>query len=143
MRPRRWPRRASGCRSGMSEALSSSLLHAFDSERGRHLLVADGSRIFDLAPELGREVDAAVLAGEAAVADLLGRYGLASTPYIDDTPLQDPPIRALSLAVAQKCNLGCAYCYARGGEFGGVPKNMTWDVACAAVDRLLESAEPG
>ena len=27
--------------------------------------------------------------------------------YVDDTPLAEPPVRALSLAVAQKCNLGC------------------------------------
>jgi uncharacterized protein len=127
----------------MTEMLSSSLVHSFDSRRGRHLLVADGSRIFDLAPELALEVDTALQAGEEAVAQLLGRYGLASVPYIDDVPLQDPPIRALSLAVAQKCNLGCAYCYAQGGEFGGVPKNMTWDVARAAIEQLLSSAEPG
>src|SRR6202035_4553868 len=38
---------------------------------------------------------------------------------------------------------GCAYCYAQGGEFGGAPKNMTWDVARAAVERLLDSAERG
>jgi uncharacterized protein len=127
----------------MTRAVSPGSVHAFDSERGRHLLVADGSRIFDLAPELALEVDAAALAGEQAIAGLLERYGLASTPYIDDVPLQDPPIRALSLAVAQKCNLGCAYCYAQGGEFGGPPKNMSWDVARAAVERLLESAERG
>ena len=29
------------------------------------------------------------------------------------------PVHALSLAVAQKCNLGCTYCYAQQGEFGG------------------------
>ena len=40
-------------------------------------------------------------------------------PMIDDTPLVSPPLHALSLAVAQKCNLGCSYCYASQGGFGG------------------------
>lgn len=127
----------------MTEAAHSSLVHAFDSQRGRHILVPDGSRIYDLASELALEVDTAVSAGEDAVARLLERYGLASSPYIDDVPLQDPPIRALSLAVAQKCNLGCAYCYAQGGDFGGVPRNMSWPIARAAIERLIDAAEPG
>ena len=33
-----------------------------------------------------------------------------------------PPLHALSLAVAQKCNLGCTYCYASQGSFGGPAK---------------------
>jgi uncharacterized protein len=127
----------------MTEAIHSSLVHAFDSQRGRHLLVADGSRIYDLAAELALGVDTAVSKGEDAVADLLERYGLTSGPYIHDVPLQDPPMRALSLAVAQKCNLGCAYCYAQGGEFGGAPRNMPSTIARAAIERLLDSAEPG
>jgi uncharacterized protein len=121
----------------------AGLIHPFDSEHGRHLLVADGSRIYDLDDDLIREVDMAIAGDEKAFEELLARYGLGSAPYIDDTPLANPPLRALSLAVAQKCNLGCAYCYAQGGEFGGSPKNMQWSVARAAVERLLESTQPG
>jgi len=60
-----------------------------------------------------------------AVEDLLRQAGLDGPPLIDDAPLPPPKIRALSLAIAQKCNLGCAYCYAQQGEFGAPAKNMS------------------
>lgn len=71
------------------------------------------------------------------------RMGLDAPPAIDDTPLADPPLHAISLAVAQKCNLACTYCYAQQGEFGGAAKDMPLDTARRAVDLLLESRAPG
>src|SRR5262249_49025269 len=44
---------------------------------------------------------------------------------------------------AQKCNLGCGYCYAREGAFGGAAKNMSLKVALASVDRLLAGKRVG
>ena len=78
-----------------------------------------------------------------ALDDLLRRVGLGGEPFIDDEPLEPPPVRALSLAIAQKCNLGCAYCYAEQGDFGAPPKNMSTADALRAVDLLIEGAEPG
>ena len=57
-------------------------------------------------------------------------------------PLDSPPVHALSLAVAQKCNLGCAYCYAQHGEFGAAPTNMSLKSALRAVDFLIDGAAP-
>jgi uncharacterized protein len=74
---------------------------------------------------------------------VLDRLGLGSPPRIDDQPLADPPLHALSLAIAQKCNLGCTYCYAQQGEFGGAAKNMTRKTADQAVDLLLRDSERG
>lgn len=118
--------------------------HLFESALGQHLFVADGSRLFDADADLFSGFDAAMAEGRAdEVAALLQRVGLDTPPLIDDTPLAPPPIHALSLAVAQKCNLGCSYCYAQQGEFGGAAKNMTLDVAERAVDLLVAGAEPG
>ena len=50
-------------------------------------------------------------------------------------------MRALSLAIAQKCNLGCTYCYAQQGEFGGAAKNMELTEALRSVDLLVGAAE--
>ena len=59
-------------------------------------------------------------------------------------PSAPPPrLLAISLAVAQKCNLGCTYCYARQGEFGGPARTMSLKTAQAAIDRLLQDASPG
>jgi uncharacterized protein len=45
--------------------------------------------------------------------------------------------------VAQKCNLGCTYCYAQQGGFGGAPKSMERETALQAVDLLLRDAAAG
>jgi uncharacterized protein len=119
-------------------------LHLVESATGGHLFVADGSRLFDADAEMFASYAAAVARGEAAEIDeLLRRAGLSGKPFIDDTPLPPPPIRALSLAIAQKCNLGCTYCYAQQGEFGGAAKNMPLGEALRAVELLTENAEPG
>src|SRR5712692_3616528 len=115
--------------------------HLIDSAPGRHVFVADGSRLFDADASLFAEFDAAM--AEGRVGELLDRVGLGGAPFIDDTPLSEPPLHALSLAIAQKCNLGCTYCYAQQGEFGGAAKNMSSDTADEAVDLLLAGDAPG
>ena len=76
---------------------------------------------------------AAGTARPAGRARRAGRAGLGLRRFVGDEPLIDPPVRALSLAVAERCNLGCTYCYAEGGSFGGKPRNMEWEVAEASV----------
>jgi hypothetical protein len=98
------------------------------------LFVVNGSRLYRVGAEVIEQLDRAALSGDASVQDTLDGFGLLSPAEIDDTPLESPPIHALSLAVAQKCNLGCTYCYAGQGEFGGPSKRMTWEIAQRAVE---------
>jgi uncharacterized protein len=107
------------------------------------LFVANGSRVFGVNTDVIEQLEAAASSGDASVQETLDRLGLFSPPFVDDVPLKSPPLRALSLAVAQKCNLGCTYCYASQGEFGGPAKGMTWETAQRAVELLIQSAEPG
>lgn len=116
-------------------------VHLIESALGRHVFVPDGSRLFDADSELFGQFSDAM--GDGRVGELLDRVGLGGTPYIDDTPLTAPPVHALSLAIAQKCNLGCTYCYAQQGEFGGPAKNMSADLANQAADLLVDGAAPG
>lgn len=61
-------------------------------------------------------------------------------------PLRDKAdgrLHALSLAVAQQCNLGCTYCYAQQGGFGTAAKQMKLETALKAVDALLADAREG
>jgi uncharacterized protein len=119
-------------------------LHLLETAHGRHIFVADGSRLFDADSNLFAQIESAVSeGGSERIASLLREIGLAGPPLIDDVPLAPPPIHALSLAIAQKCNLGCTYCYAQQGEFGGAAKNMTLETATQAVDLLVNSAGPG
>ena len=115
--------------------------HLFQTSRGHHLLVVDGSRLFDASSVLFDRFDSAMQAG--GVGELIDGLGLGGSPRIDDVPLSSPPVQALSLAVAQKCNLGCTYCYAQMGEFGGAAKNMSTERANQAVDFLVDGAAPG
>ncbi|MBI4622628.1 MAG: SPASM domain-containing protein [Verrucomicrobia bacterium] len=124
-----------------NSAPRSPQAHLIETARGGHVFVADGSRLFDADDDLFGEIDAAM--GEGAVGAVLDRAGLGGAPRIDDTPLSNPPLHALSLAIAQKCNLGCTYCYAQQGEFGGAAKNMTQETANQAVELLVSGAEPG
>ncbi len=118
--------------------------HLVETALGGHLFVADGSRLFDVEVGLFGQFDQAEREGRSdAFAALLEQGGLGGPPLIDDRPLSPPATHALSLAVAQKCNLGCAYCYAQQGEFGGAAKNMALADAERAVDLLVEGAEPG
>ena len=119
-------------------------LHLLESPEGQHLFVADGSRLFDADANLFAQIESAASeSGSEGVAVLLKEIALTGAPLIDDLPLQPPPIHALSLAIAQKCNLGCTYCYAQQGDFGGPAKNMTLATAFQAVDLLVNGAGPG
>jgi uncharacterized protein len=119
-------------------------VHLIQSASGNHLFVADGSRLFDAADDMFAAYDAAIARGGAEEVDeLLRRAGLGGNPLIDDAPLAPPPLHALSLAIAQKCNLGCTYCYAQQGEFGGAARNMPLTEALRAVELLTANADPG
>lgn len=108
------------------------------------LFLPNGSRIFEIDRETFAALDALLASDdEAAIEVKLRELGVDVPPLIDDVPVSSPPLRALSLAVAQKCNLGCTYCYAQQGDFGGPAKNMPLDVALRAVELLFRDAAPG
>jgi uncharacterized protein len=119
--------------------------HAHWLNLGDHGLVfiVDGSRVYDVEPALINRLDRALDSSETDVEQLLASIGLSSYDFIDDAPLRSPPVHALSLAVAQKCNLGCTYCYASQGGFGGPAKNMSLSTAQQAIDLMVRSKETG
>jgi uncharacterized protein len=113
--------------------------HLFETEFGAHVLLANGSRVFTVPHEIAARLAAIHDGGDALLAEL----GLAAPDYITDEPLVQPPIRSLSLAIAQKCNLGCTYCYAQEGGFGAKEKEMEPQAAEAAVALLFSEAAAG
>lgn len=123
-------------------------LHVVDGAQD-YLLVVNGSRLYTMQPEMAAEARALLGGGpggnanDEEVASWLRKVGLALPPVVDDEPLAPMRPHALSLAVAQKCNLGCTYCYAQQGAFGGVAKDMPLETALAAIDLLMKEVEPG
>lgn len=119
-------------------------IHLLQTAVGAHVFVPDGSRLFDADPDLFARLERAMASGSAGdLAALIHTAGLDGPPAINDEPLVAPPVHALSLAIAQKCNLGCAYCYAQQGEFGGAAMNMAEARAHQAADLLIDGATPG
>ncbi|MGJ0505570.1 MAG: radical SAM protein [Methylocystis sp.] len=132
---------------GEAAAPRAAAVHLFEADSQPHVLVVEGSQIFGVDAGAFATLERAIAAGDDAVDRELTRLGIARTsggsPFVDDAPPASPPVRALSLAVAQKCNLACSYCYAREGSFGGEPAAMSLDMAHAAVDKLLADVVPG
>lgn len=116
--------------------------HVFHSHDQPYLLVTDQSRIYQITPEITKRLE------ESTSTDRNGRkilssIGIVQTRAINDDPPASMTPRSLSLAIAQKCNLGCTYCYAQEGDFGGQAKSMPLDVALAAVEYLFHDKTQG
>lgn len=108
------------------------------------LFLPNGSRLYQVDNATAAQLEALLSGGtEAELSGLLERLGVDAPSYVDDAAPHEPPVRALSLAVAQKCNLGCTYCYAQGGSFGGPATSMELSTALASVDLLLRDVAAG
>ncbi|HLL99448.1 MAG TPA: radical SAM protein, partial [Pyrinomonadaceae bacterium] len=114
--------------------------HLFATETEKHILLVNGSRIFTISDEIAAALEGGLRDDSD---ELLEKFGLSAPDYITDEPLTHAPVRSLSLAVAQKCNLGCTYCYAQEGNFGAKNKDMSAEVALASVNLLFSEAAPG
>jgi uncharacterized protein len=118
--------------------------HLFDAEGRSMLLSVAQGLIYELDEILAETLDRAMEFGDVErVTHLLAAAGINVSPVSVEAAPTSAPVRSLSLAVAQKCNLGCTYCYAQQGSFGGKDRNMPDDVARASVDKLLKDAAPG
>lgn len=127
-----------------ASAPRSPSAHLVATGGAQHLLVPNGSQVYELDATMHALLEDALASGdEAALEARLGALGVAHPPLVDDRPLASPPLHALSLAIAQTCNLGCTYCYAQQGEFGGDARTMPLETARAAVDLLLAEVPAG
>lgn len=121
-------------------------LHLFQSSLGTHLFLADGSRIYDIGPELAVQITTKLAENSVSQGSLLAALGLfsenAGARYIEGQALKPPPLASISLNVAQACNMSCRYCYADTGKFGGGSRLMSLAVARASVDRLFAESDP-
>ena len=126
-----------------SRPLSPSI-HLVASEASRLVLIPNGSQVFEVDEDtFGRLEGALATSDDRAIELFLQNLGVDEPQFVDDHAPLDPPLRALSLAVAQRCNLGCTYCYAQQGSFGDVPKSMPLATALKAVDLLFGETSPG
>jgi uncharacterized protein len=97
--------------------------------------VVEGSRLFELDAELFHRLERR---DPAAERELRQAAQCGSSPPSVGDALAEPG--AISLNIAQSCNLSCNYCYADEGRFGESAQFMPLEVAVAAVNRLLDRA---
>jgi uncharacterized protein len=110
--------------------------HLIGGESPQAFIVA-GSALFAVSHDFAARLSA----GEPSAEAELAVYRRGREPAASLDPL--PRVRAISLNVAQSCNLACSYCYADEGRFGGAPRRMSAALARRAVDDLIEGASPG
>ena len=96
------------------------------------VLVVPGSMLF----ALDGDAFAALDRGDLGALSELRSYILAAPVG----PGELPPVTALSLNVAQACNMSCSYCYADEGRFRGTARLMERDVAFRGIDWLTANA---
>jgi uncharacterized protein len=115
--------------------------HVFDTPHGAHVLVVDGSRVYSIDDAIAAELRA----DPANTTHRLEQLGLLDPqrPYITDAAPRSMAVRSLSLAIAQKCNLACTYCYAQEGSFGSEPRDMERDAALRSLDLLFRDVQAG
>jgi uncharacterized protein len=122
----------------------NAIIHLMPNGESSQLFVVDGSQLYavshSVAERLRRAADSD---DEASLADMLKSLGVDTAAAPDQPRAPDLAPYALSLAVAQKCNLACGYCYAQQGAFGGAARNMPLETALRSVDLLLDAKVPG
>jgi uncharacterized protein len=117
--------------------------HLFGTGDRTILLSVDDGRLHELDDPIAEVLDQSMHFGDAERVGLIMSAAGLGGAIRPEQPPDSIAVQALSLAVAQKCNLGCTYCYAQQGNFGGADDMMAIDVAKAAVDGLLRDAAPG
>ena len=122
----------------------SPQIHLVAGANGTQLLVPNGNRLYRVSSEIEQRLRQLLDAkDESGITAEMVALGLDTPALITDEPLQNPSVHAISLAIAQKCNMGCSYCYADQGEFGGPMKNMPLEIAKNSIDLLLKNHKEG
>jgi uncharacterized protein len=119
-----------------------SRFHLFKSDSENYLLLAEGSRVFRIDSNLHDRLRTSA-PGSDSVERIFKELRIQSDFLTAGNNRAAPRLHALSLAVAQKCNMGCTYCYAQGGTFGAPPQNMPLKTALDAVELLFRETCPG
>jgi uncharacterized protein len=103
------------------------------------VLLVHGSQLYEVDAATAERLEAG---DPAALAELRPLATAGGALRLDEVTPPSAPT-ALSLNLAQTCNLGCHYCYADEGRFQGQPRLMPEPIALAAIDRLIDGAPGG
>jgi uncharacterized protein len=109
--------------------------HLISGEKPLVFLMAN-SRLFEVSPDFFAELEHG---NPDAIAEL--QATVPSARSVVSPWLADRAPSAISLNLAQSCNLACSYCYADEGRFGGKQRFMSVEVAVKTIERTIEQAQ--
>ena len=121
--------------------VNSGSVHVLDRTAYRILDVFNGSNddavLNEFSPEFGDESVRETLLELHELIDA----GMLFSPVVEIPPVFSaaPIVKSLCLHIAHDCNLRCGYCFAGTGAFGHERGLMTPEVACRAIDFLIEN----
>jgi len=120
--------------------VNSGAIHVLDPMAYEIMGVFDGTNdaavMNAFIPEFGEDAVQETLAELHELIDA----GVLFSPAADVPPVfaAKSVVKSLCLHIAHDCNLRCVYCFAGTGDFGHDRALMTPEVACRAIDFLLE-----
>jgi uncharacterized protein len=123
------------CRTAGSSLAAAPWMHLLHGSVDPLVFLVEGSRLYSTTPAFH---NALANGDEGAIARL---RAIAAAPQPRAAAVHPRRPTALSLNLAQSCNLACVYCYADQGRFGTAPRIMTEAVAFAAIDAFLAGAD--
>ncbi len=84
--------------------------------------------------------EAEVREARAEVDELVGQGILFAPEPPHGKPHYNGIVKALCLNVSHNCSLRCEYCFADGGSYSTERRNMSFEVAKAAIDMLIQKS---
>ena len=121
--------------------VNSGSVHVLDRTAYRMLDMFNGSNDDAVLKEFASEFgDEAVRETLLELHELIDA-GMLFSPVVEIPPVfsAEPIVKSLCLHIAHDCNLRCGYCFAGTGSFGHERGLMTPEVACRAIDFLIEN----
>lgn len=120
--------------------VNSGSVHVLDQVAFRVLDVFDGSNDAAVVELCAAEFGATAVQETLVELHELMEAGQLFAPDAQIPPIfaAKPIVKSLCLHIAHDCNLRCGYCFASTGSFGHDRGLMLPEVACRAVDFLLE-----
>lgn len=120
--------------------VNSGSVHVLDSVANRIMQLFDGNNDAAVLASLKGEYPETELQESLSELHELVDAGLLFSPSAEIPPVfaVEPIVKSLCLHIAHDCNLRCGYCFAATGSFGHGREMMSVEVACRAVDFLIE-----
>lgn len=123
---------------------NSPQIHFVSAGRRKNVFVPNKSQFLPISQQVEKKLKQLLVEKNDRLLQIeLQRLGIDTSPAISDEPLKSPKTYALSLAISQKCNMGCLYCYAEQGNFGGPSKSMPLETAFGSIDLLMDNKSEG